>query len=79
MVGYIGNADGVDYVLEGLKELEYRGYDSAGIACINKDQNPFLLKEVGRITNLEKSYILYPLTLSLYPNSFQLYRYEQHI
>ena len=55
IVGYIGKADGVDFVLEGLKELEYRGYDSAGIACINKDQDPFILKEVGRITNLEKS------------------------
>ena len=34
IVGYIGDKDAVDVVVEGLKRLEYRGYDSAGVAVI---------------------------------------------
>ena len=36
IVGYIGNKDAVSILLKGLQRLEYRGYDSAGIACIKK-------------------------------------------
>ncbi len=53
IVGYIGKDNGIDLVLEGLKELEYRGYDSSGIAGLGKSQDPFVFKEVGRINNLE--------------------------
>ncbi|MFN8369019.1 MAG: hypothetical protein U0T83_00165 [Bacteriovoracaceae bacterium] len=35
IVGYVGNGNGVDVVLEGLSRLEYRGYDSAGISIKN--------------------------------------------
>ena len=35
IVGYIGSRDGVGLLLEGLKRLEYRGYDSSGIAVVN--------------------------------------------
>lgn len=51
--GYIGNKDPIQICLEGLKQLEYRGYDSSGIAGI--DQNELLvIKEVGKIAELEK-------------------------
>ena len=37
IVGYIGNQDSKEILLKGLEKLEYRGYDSAGIAVINED------------------------------------------
>ena len=53
IVGYIGTDKALPKVLSGLKFLEYRGYDSAGIAFVkNKSLN--ILKEVGRIENLDK-------------------------
>jgi len=54
IVGYIGNRDGADIVLAGLKALEYRGYDSAGVAILNKKGEAHLLKQVGRVDGLEK-------------------------
>ncbi len=51
IVGYIGNKDVGSVVLVGLEKLEYRGYDSAGIAAIH-DGNLFLKKRVGRLSNL---------------------------
>jgi glutamine---fructose-6-phosphate transaminase (isomerizing) len=54
IVGYIGNRDGADIVLAGLQALEYRGYDSAGIALLNKNGEPKLLKQVGRVQGLQK-------------------------
>ena len=53
IVGYIGNQDSKDILLEGLRELEYRGYDSAGIAILSKDQFE-IKKSVGKIKNLEE-------------------------
>jgi len=50
--GYIGNKEAVPFILEGLKKLEYRGYDSAGIASIDHGQI-FLSKRVGKIADLE--------------------------
>ena len=52
IVGYIGPRDGVPLVLEGLKRLEYRGYDSAGVAAV--DDGPVLrvTKAEGRIARL---------------------------
>jgi glucosamine--fructose-6-phosphate aminotransferase (isomerizing) len=54
IVGYIGNRDGADIVLAGLQALEYRGYDSAGLALLNKHGEPKLLKQVGRVQGLQK-------------------------
>ncbi|HSX29830.1 MAG TPA: glutamine--fructose-6-phosphate transaminase (isomerizing) [Candidatus Saccharimonadales bacterium] len=54
IVGYIGNRDGSEIVLSGLKGLEYRGYDSAGIAVLGKDNKPKLLRQVGRVDGLER-------------------------
>lgn len=53
IVGYIGEKDCVSILLEGLKRLEYRGYDSSGISIINKGDIVTYKKE-GRIVNLEK-------------------------
>jgi glucosamine--fructose-6-phosphate aminotransferase (isomerizing) len=54
IVGYIGSRSGSDIVLAGLKALEYRGYDSAGIALLDNQAQPKLLKQVGRVDGLEK-------------------------
>jgi len=53
IVGYIGQRDAYDIVLKGLKRLEYRGYDSAGIALYDgKDLN--ICKTQGKVSDLEK-------------------------
>ena len=54
IVGYIGSDVSVNKVIKGLKNLEYRGYDSAGIAYRNKKDELIIEKESGRIANLEK-------------------------
>jgi glucosamine--fructose-6-phosphate aminotransferase (isomerizing) len=51
IVGYIGKKSGVDVVLTGLEALEYRGYDSAGIAVVN-DGHSEVVKQVGRVSGL---------------------------
>ena len=53
IVGYVGNDDAREIIIEGLKKLEYRGYDSAGIA-LYKDGKIQVRKSAGRIANLEK-------------------------
>ncbi len=53
IVAYIGKKEAYPIILKGLKRLEYRGYDSAGIALINKDElNVF--KKAGKVSNLEE-------------------------
>lgn len=53
IIGYIGEKRfSIDVIIDGLKHLEYRGYDSAGIAYV-KDNNVVIEREVGRISNLE--------------------------
>jgi len=44
IIGYIGNEAAKPYLLEGLQRMEYRGYDSAGIALYQEEQNDFLVK-----------------------------------
>jgi len=53
IVGYIGKQNTKDILIDGLKELEYRGYDSAGIALVN-DTNISIYKSLGKLTNLEE-------------------------
>ena len=53
IVGYIGEKNATPIILGGLKKLEYRGYDSAGIAVI-EDEKIELRRDVGKLTNLEK-------------------------
>ncbi len=53
IVGYVGNQQVVDVVIEGLRKLEYRGYDSAGIAVINRDGEMQVRRAEGKLRNLE--------------------------
>ena len=55
IVGYIGSQNAQDFVIDGLEKLEYRGYDSAGIA-VNTGKSKFdIVKKVGRLKNLENA------------------------
>lgn len=53
IVGYIGNQNSTEILIDGLKKLEYRGYDSAGVAVFGKD-GVNVVKAKGRIKNLEE-------------------------
>ena len=53
IVGYVGDRQAADFLLEGLAKLEYRGYDSAGIAVYH-DGKIKVQKKVGRLVNLKK-------------------------
>jgi len=52
IIGYNGNKNAIPIVIDGLKNLEYRGYDSSGIAYF-LDEDIKIIKEKGRISNLE--------------------------
>lgn len=53
IVGYIGQSDAYPVLIEGLKKLEYRGYDSAGIALIGNQDKLNVYKTKGKVSNLE--------------------------
>lgn len=53
IIGYVGNKSAVPIILDGLKRLEYRGYDSAGIAVMN-EQGFGVVKQKGRLASLEQ-------------------------
>ncbi len=53
IVGYIGNKNAVSVGLDGLKRLEYRGYDSAGLTALTKQGRLFYNKLAGRVADLE--------------------------
>jgi len=55
IVGYIGNRNATPIILEGIKRLEYRGYDSAGIGFIDDMGNISIYKKEGKVTDLESS------------------------
>ena len=55
IVGYFGDKPSEYIILNALKRLEYRGYDSAGISLLNKNGEIFTLKEQGKIINLENN------------------------
>src|SRR5258708_11099213 len=61
IVGYIGARDATPIILGGLKRLEYRGYDSAGIAVI-EGHAVGLRRDVGKLCNLERCVAEHPLT-----------------
>ncbi len=54
IVGYVGNQDAVPILLDGLSKLEYRGYDSAGVA-IQRGDKIDIRRSVGKLVNLQKS------------------------
>src|SRR5689334_22101430 len=53
IVAYVGQQTAREILLEGLKRLEYRGYDSSGIAILNSSA-PYLAKAVGKVAALEQ-------------------------
>ena len=54
IVGYVGKNEAQGFLLSGLKRLEYRGYDSAGIVTIAEDGEATLIRAKGKIANLEE-------------------------
>ena len=54
IVGYIGQREAYPILINGLKRLEYRGYDSAGVAIINTSGQLNVYKEKGKVQNLEE-------------------------
>jgi len=52
IVGYVGPRDAAPILIEGLRRLEYRGYDSAGIAVLTDDGEVFIEKKAGKLNNL---------------------------
>ena len=54
IVGYMGTREAFPILIEGLKRLEYRGYDSAGVALINSQRELSVYKEKGKVSNLEE-------------------------
>ncbi|CUS02451.2 Glutamine--fructose-6-phosphate aminotransferase [isomerizing] [Candidatus Promineifilum breve] len=61
IVGYIGPRQAPEIVLQGLKRLEYRGYDSAGIAALGDDGAIAIRRDVGKLANLEATLAAAPL------------------
>jgi len=53
IVGYIGPEDGRDILINGLRRLEYRGYDSAGIAMVGADSHLKVVRCEGKLSGLE--------------------------
>ncbi|MDY6908709.1 MAG: glutamine--fructose-6-phosphate transaminase (isomerizing) [Thermodesulfobacteriota bacterium] len=62
IIGYIGEKEGLPILLEGLKRLEYRGYDSAGIATINHHGRIDVVRCRGKLKSLEERLVSTPLT-----------------
>ncbi|WP_041791392.1 glutamine--fructose-6-phosphate transaminase (isomerizing) [Microlunatus phosphovorus] len=63
IVGYAGPKSAVDVVVDGLRRLEYRGYDSAGV-CVVADGHLSVAKRAGKLANLEKELAEHPLPVS---------------
>jgi glucosamine--fructose-6-phosphate aminotransferase (isomerizing) len=62
IVGYIGPQDPVEIIVEGLRRLEYRGYDSAGIAVVDEDGDLSIRRAPGKLRDLEKVIAAQPLS-----------------
>ena len=61
IVGYVGNKQVVPLIIDGLRKLEYRGYDSAGIAVVNDGHNLEIRRAEGKLRNLEEAIRLSPI------------------
>src|SRR5580765_3807403 len=61
IVGYVGNKRVVPVILDGLKRLEYRGYDSAGIAVAGNGEGLQIRRAEGKLRNLEETIRLKPI------------------
>jgi len=62
IVGYVGNKPVVPLIIDGLRKLEYRGYDSAGIAVVNGDHELQIRRAEGKLRNLEAALQQNPLS-----------------
>src|SRR5690348_5246300 len=62
IVGYVGPRPSLDVVTAGLRRLEYRGYDSAGVAIIDPAGQLQIAKKAGRIENLDKELTARPFS-----------------
>ena len=60
IIGYTGNTDALPVLIRGLRALEYRGYDSAGVA-VTREGGIDAVKAVGRIDALERKLAEHPL------------------
>ena len=65
IVGYIGSKSATSIILNGLKNLEYRGYDSAGIAVLHQNGAVNIRREVGKLINLTAEININPLVGSM--------------
>ena len=54
IVGAVAQRDVIDILLEGLRRLEYRGYDSAGVAVVNNKNELVRVRSVGKVSELVK-------------------------
>jgi glucosamine--fructose-6-phosphate aminotransferase (isomerizing) len=61
IVGYVGNKQVVPLLIDGLRKLEYRGYDSAGIAVVNEGHDLEIRRAEGKLRNLEEAIRLSPI------------------
>ena len=61
IVGYIGPRNPVEVIVEGLRRLEYRGYDSAGVAVVGEDGEISIRRASGKLRDLEKVIAAKPL------------------
>jgi len=61
IVGYVGDKQVVPLIIDGLRKLEYRGYDSAGIAVADEQHHLELRRAEGKLRNLEECIRLHPL------------------
>jgi glucosamine--fructose-6-phosphate aminotransferase (isomerizing) len=61
IVGYVGNKQVVPVIIDGLRKLEYRGYDSAGIAVVDERHDLEIRRAEGKLRNLEEAIRLHPL------------------
>jgi len=61
IVGYVGNKQVVPLIIDGLRKLEYRGYDSAGIAVVNEAHELEIRRAEGKLRNLEETIRLSPI------------------
>jgi len=62
IVGYVGDKPVVPLIIDGLRKLEYRGYDSAGIAVVNGNRELQLTRAKGKLRNLEAALLENPLS-----------------
>ncbi|MFZ5830337.1 MAG: glutamine--fructose-6-phosphate transaminase (isomerizing) [Planctomycetota bacterium] len=61
IVGYVGPREAVEFLISGLRRLEYRGYDSAGLATVSPQVSLAIVRSVGRIDRLEERLGEHPL------------------